>query len=229
MNSPWTIAERGGPPQLVHSATGPRGLVLDLRRVGLPKDRNQLRRMPLARAVGSGTVRVADATAGWLGDSVLLAAMGLEVWAIERLPEVAALARAALRHLASDPAWVDVARRITLVEADARRWLPLEAAACGIQAVHLDPMFPPKRKQSARPPREAEVLQALAGPDADQGELVEAACRVGVRRVVWKRPRGSGPPHPMFRHAYEGTTVRYDVWIAAAETGGVLQGTTPGR
>lgn len=201
---------------------------LDLRLVVLPRDLGRLRHAPLGRALGGAAQTAIDATAGWLGDSVLLAAMGLRVRAIERHPEVARRAREALAAVRTDAVLGPIVARIELIEADA---IPLLAGLSEHERpeiVHLDPMFPAKTK-SALAPGPAQRLQALVGVDADVEALFDSAQRAATVRVLWKRPDGSPPGRPDRSTHVDGRTVRYDIWVrpgarARRSRGGVAAG-----
>lgn len=166
----------------------------------------RLGREPLGRALGRGTGRVIDATAGFGGDSILLAAR-CEVTAIERHPAVAALLRDGVYRAERDG--VLDRERITVVVGDARTLLP--RLAPGADAVFLDPMFPPKRKRSAAVRKEQRLLRALVGDDADAGELLDVA-RACSRRVIVKRPMHAPPLALRPAASYTGKLVRYDVY-----------------
>lgn len=176
-------------------------------------DARGVRGIPLVRAMGDRVRTVADATAGLLGDAWLLALAGFEVTAFERSPTVAALARDGLARAARDPR-VDRAAlaRIRLREADARTSI----VAGAFDAVLVDPMFPPKRRASALPPKELQVLRAAVGEDPDSGELL-AAARVAARiRAVVKRSDDAPELAPGADARIEGRTVRFDVYRATS-------------
>lgn len=165
-----------------------------------------LGREPLGRALGRGTRRVIDATAGLGGDSILLAAR-CAVIAIERHPAVAALLRDGVRRAERDG--VLARERVTVVVGDARTLLP--QLAPGADAIFLDPMFPPKRKRSAAVRKEQRLLRALVGDDADAGELLDVA-RACSQRVIVKRPAYAQPLALRPTASYTGKLVRYDVY-----------------
>jgi len=172
------------------------------------------RRQPLGRAVGRSSRQVIDATAGLGNDSVRLACMGLNVTAIERSPIVAALFDDGLRAARGRPGWADIVDRITLRLGDAT------ALLCKLSmqpdAVYIDPMYPPKRKRSALPPKRVQVLRAVIGDDSDARALLEIARSV-ARRVVVKRPPYAAPLADDRSHRIETKLVRYDVYIAATQ------------
>lgn len=176
------------------------------------------RRQLLARAIGlhkTPGLTVLDATAGLGRDAFTLAALGAQVTLVERQRLLVALLRDALTRVGAEPASVDIAERMELIEADAldllrgdRRW----------DVVHLDPMYP-HRGKDALPQKEMQILRELSGGDADAGHLLEPALAVCRRRVVVKRPLHApflGERAPAFQ--LKGTQARYDVYIAASSS-----------
>jgi 16S rRNA (guanine1516-N2)-methyltransferase len=174
---------------------------------------NLSRRQPLARAIGRSTRRVIDATAGFGHDAVLLALMGFTVTAVERSPVVAALLRDGIERARGDaefgPALGD---RLEVVVADARAWLATTDVEA--DAIYIDPMYPPKRKASALPPKNVQMLRRLVGDDPDAADLV-AVARTRAHRVVVKRPTAAEPLAPEPSFAITSKLVRYDVYVQA--------------
>ncbi len=218
----WSLARVGDPgdPASFLELRRPedregKGIRCDLSTTRLRGGSAEARGMPVVRAMGSAR-RVVDATAGLLGDAFLLAAAGLEVTALERSPVVHLLAQDGLRRASADPALSAlIGGRITLVHADARRWLEERAAATEApgapDAVLIDPMFPPKKRASALPRKEMMALRALVGSDDDAAELLAAARVAALDRVVLKRGDDAAAlAAPEW--SIEGTTVRFDLW-----------------
>lgn len=176
------------------------------------------RNQPIARAVGKDTQTVLDATAGMGQDAFLLACLGYEVTMLERSPIVAALLHDALRRAADDSRLSAVmGNRLRLIEADARdvlRELAQGHESARPDVVYLDPMFPPKRKQSALPRKEIQALRRVVGDDPDVNELFELARSAARRRVIVKRPIHALPiaPNPVASH--EGKLARFDVYVS---------------
>jgi 16S rRNA (guanine1516-N2)-methyltransferase len=159
--------------------------------------------------VGRPEGLVVDATAGLGGDAFLLAVAGFEVLAIERNPHVFAALQLGLRRAEED---AKLARwlggRLRVVEGDARDLL---LGLPDVAAVHVDPMFPAKKKK-ALPPKNMQELRRLVGEDLDSCELLETACSVAPRVAV-KRPRTASPLLEGPETVIRGKLVRYDVYL----------------
>jgi 16S rRNA (guanine1516-N2)-methyltransferase len=163
--------------------------------------------------MGARVRTVADATAGLLGDAWRLALAGFEVTAFERSGVLARLCRDGLERAARDPR-IDrsALARLRLEEADARTALVPGA----FDAVLVDPMFPPKRRASALPRKEVQVLRAAVGDDPDAAELLAAARRAARLRTVVKRADDAPALADAPSLVAEGRTVRFDVYLADA-------------
>ena len=181
----------------------------DFSKIRLPSGPLSARGMPPCRAVGRAEGLVVDATAGRGGDAFLLAVSGFEVLAIERHPEVFAALEEGLRRAESDPKlarWLG--GRLRLVHGDARVILP---GLGDIAAVHVDPMFPPKRKTAA-PKKDIQLLRSLVGEDHDAAELL-AVARAAAPRVAVKRSRHAEALAPEPDTVIRGKLGRYDVYL----------------
>ncbi len=173
---------------------------------------------PLGKAIGKTTRSIIDATAGVGQDAILLATMGCEVRAIERSAVLHAMLSEAL-HRAKQDAASDAAmhrgiaavlERVSFEFGDAAKLLPDCPAA---DAIYIDPMFPPKRNESALPRKAVRVIRALVGEDDDAGTLLEAARQSRTRRVVMKRPDHVPPLMEDTVARFTGKLVRYDVYV----------------
>lgn len=158
----------------------------------------------LARACGAAKgVSVVDATAGLGRDSVLLAAAGAQVEAVEQHPALA---------------WW-LGQNLELVQPSPRVRVHPMAAEDFLQhhrsdVIYLDPMFPHKTK-SAAVGAESRVLQAFAPPPSDQDEqaLLDAAWQACEYRVVVKRPIKAGylaGRDPVA--SLKGKAIRFDIY-----------------
>ena len=193
-----------------------RGLRADWSQLRLPDGASALRGQPLGRAIGSAARTAIDATAGLGFDTFAMAAMGLQVHAIERDEWVLALLRQAHAWALADTRLRPIAERITIERGDAHALL---ASAQPVDVVLLDPMFPAKRKADAKPPKAMQALSAVVGDDADADALVLRALGVARQRVVVKRARHA-PPLGDLQRAWtiEGKVLRFDVHRGFATT-----------
>lgn len=159
--------------------------------------------------------RAVDATAGLGEDALLLAAAGFEVLLFEHDRTMFRLLEDELARAAQDDRLSPAAGRMTLVQADSLLALPSLTPRPDV--VYLDPMFP-KREKSAAVEKKAQVLQALERPCEDEAALLAAAQEACPRKIVVKRPI-KGRPLAGERPSYSlrGTSVRYDVYVAAPE------------
>lgn len=170
-----------------------------------------VRKQPLGRAIGVRAKTVIDATAGLGQDAFLLACMGYEVLAIERSPIVAALLEDGIRRAENDAILARVlSGRLRCQCGDARELLQNLVNAPDV--VYLDPMFPPKRRASALPRKEIQLLRQVVGNDDDMTDVFRIACDVAAQRVVMKRPMYASPV-ALPTTSIQGKLVRYDVFV----------------
>lgn len=166
----------------------------------------------LAQAVGKKSETIVDATAGWAQDSLNLFRMGYQVISIERSSIMAALISDGYQRL-SQKDWVQ-RRNLTppkLLVGDAIELLANlpEKPDC----IYLDPMFPPKRKQSAATRKSMAILRDILGHDFDRQELFDLAIVATGRRVVVKSPDYAEPLSGKPTESFQGKLLRYDVYI----------------
>ena len=212
----WRLGTHEGEPELLAPEDVPgRGLRADWRELRVPGGLQALRGQPLGRAVGSGARTAIDATAGLGFDAFALAAIGLQVEALEREAWVRALLERAHARAATDTALAPIVARIRIVAADAREHL---ASHAPVDVVLLDPMFPAKRKPDAKPPKAMQALAAVVGADDDADALLVPALGVATQRVIVKRPR-QAPPLAGLKPAWtiEGKLLRFDVYRGQAK------------
>jgi len=179
----------------------------------------------LARAVGAGKgrslPRILDATAGLGRDAAVLATLGCPVLAVERQSAIfALLADGLARALAEEETASLLGGHLQILEADAglllRAWAedptsnPL--ASFAPEVIYLDPMHPPRRK-GAQVRKEMRVFRDLVGVDEDQRDLLAAALRCPVERVVVKRPVGADALLPGVAQRLSGKTTCYDLYL----------------
>jgi len=189
------------------------GMTLDLTTLDLRTGTGGLsRKQPIARAFGEKVRTILDATAGTGQDATLLAALGYTVTAVERSPILHAMLVDALARAKRDASFLHAAgNRLQIVHADARTILP--SLAPPPDAVFIDPMFPPKRRSSALPRKEIQLLRRLVGDDSDADELFATATRIQSKRIVVKRPHHAPPLGGEPTMTFEGKLVRYDVYV----------------
>jgi 16S rRNA (guanine1516-N2)-methyltransferase len=190
------------------------GISVDFSSIRLAGGAESVRGMPLVRACGVERARagelLVDATAGLGYDAFILALAGFRVIAVERSLDVFRLLEDGLRRTPHE--------RLTIRCGDARAVLAeLVSGGERLSVITLDPMYPPKRRASALPPKEMQIVRALVGDDADSA-LLFAAASASASRVVVKRPlhaESFGDPH----HVIEGKLARFDVFEAGAIRG----------
>jgi 16S rRNA (guanine1516-N2)-methyltransferase len=171
---------------------------------------NLSKKQPLPKAIGSKNQSIVDATAGFCGDSILLALMGFRVIAIERSPIISLLLRDAMRRSKEDTElWSVLEDNLSIVEGDAIHLLKTFRET---DVIYIDPMFPQKKKSSPLPPGRIQLLSQIVGNDLDANHLFDAALNTNANRVVVKRPRYalamSGQPIIV----HKGKQVRYEVY-----------------
>ena len=167
---------------------------------------------PLAQAVGRKTKTVVDATTVWAGDSFLIYSMGYDVQCIERSPVMAALLKDGLARFNQQEILKQLNRRpLQLTEGNAIQLLATlqQQPDC----IYIDPMFPPKRKESALAKKSMMVLRDLLGNDEDKEQLFLAAFAATGRRVVVKMPDYAKPLCRPPDESFKGKLLRYDVYL----------------
>ena len=168
---------------------------------------------PLVKLLRGCPGPVVDATAGLGGDTAVLAALERRVLAIECSKILVQLLEDA-RARVQKP---ELQERIHLVHGDSiqlLRALPKEFR--NPAAIILDPMYPPRRRRSALPPKGMQALRLLhAGqPEGPPDELLKAAFEAAPQRVLLKRPPEAsleeGRQAPTFSVGTK--LVRWDAW-----------------
>lgn len=204
-NPDWILRDDGKAWTLEDSAG--RRLAIDFDEPGpdyrrrAPRGRGEL----LARALGKGAGKIADLTAGLGQDAVFLSQLGFDVTAVERHPVLGFLLEEARRRSKR----ADLAK-LKIIARGAREWMDAGGSG-GFDAAYFDPMYPMKKK-SALPRQEMVIFRALVGDDADAAGVAERA-REEFPRLVIKRPLDAPPLLPKPTATFEGTTVRYDVYV----------------
>jgi len=183
---------------------------------------------PLRRIVhglGETPGPIVDLTGGLGTDTAIAAASAVSrrVLACERHAVVAALLEDGRRRAVA--IGLEPATRIEVHHGDAVDRLRREGEAPAL--ILIDPMFPPRRKSSALPPKAMQRLRSLLHDaaidvDAEVRDLLGAAERADAGRIVLKRPPEAivpdtslGPP------TFEISTklLRWSVWERRSPTG----------
>lgn len=180
---------------------------LNYQRRGL-RGKNEL----LAKALGfaKGARKVLDLSAGMGIDAVYLTQLGFEVTAIERSDILFALLADALSRAP------ELQKKLTILHDDSFKYLNSPFTPRGADSILFDPMYPHKKK-TALPKQEMVVFRELVGNDDDAAQVLEAALKWPVGRVVVKRPIGAEELLPGVSHSHEGKVVRYDVYMRKTE------------
>jgi len=83
------------------------------------------------------------------------------------------------------------------------------------EVIYFDPMYPEKRKKSAKSKKGMEAFKSLVGPDSDASAVLGQLKNWAHTRVVVKRPLYAEPLALPVSFSYESKTVRYDVYERA--------------
>lgn len=157
--------------------------------------------------------RLLDLTAGFAEDAVLFAALGFQVWAVERQPLMYLLLQDALhRFSAFDGAdEIITENRLRFVFADSTKYLQ-SMGDKKFECVYFDPMFPETGK-SALSSGKMQVLQRLTENEPVlHSDLLSLALSACTDRLVIKRPLKARELLSSPVHSYRGKTVRYDMY-----------------
>ncbi len=164
------------------------------------------------QSLGNKTRRVADLSGGFGQDALLMSLQGYAVTVVERIPLMAVMIDEAFMRLEESGAlggsgWL----RPKVKLGSALEMIPeLETQ---VDCAYFDPMFSPKRKQSAASNKYMQFLQALAGPDSDSSLVASRILQSKIPRLSVKRPPYAEPllanPHAQFGSKL----VNYDVYI----------------
>jgi 16S rRNA (guanine1516-N2)-methyltransferase len=156
---------------------------------------------------------VLDASTGLGRDSLVLAARGYRVIALERHPILAALFSDALQRAAEHAALGPLLARLDFHQADVGEWLAQNDLL--FDAAVFDPMFPPRRKDAAVK-KGMQIVHRLLGANADPDAPATLAIlrRHVRRRVVVKRPlHASHLGNQAPAHELRGRSTRFDIYL----------------
>lgn len=160
---------------------------------------------------------VLDVTAGWGSDAFLMAALGCTVIALERHPIVAALLADGIHRAATIPELAPIVSRLTLLQIHAVPYLQEHHIPLP-DIIYCDPMFP-ERKKSAQVKKPMVLLQQLLASDSieeENAELIEAALKCGVSRVIVKRPIHAPALHCAPHRRWVARACRFDIYNSLA-------------
>jgi 16S rRNA (guanine1516-N2)-methyltransferase len=168
----------------------------------------------IAKAVGikkNNKLLVLDATAGLGQDAFVLASLGCKMLLIEKSPIIASLLADGLARakncLAADN--IDM----TLIEADAIKYLCQLNSDYRPDVIYLDPMYPQKSK-SALAKKELRIIRQIVGNDSDADQLLITALKTALKRVVVKRHRlASNLANIKPQIVFSGKSCRFDVYF----------------
>ena len=171
--------------------------------------KNSIYKDPLARAIGlkKGKKKpsVLDATAGMLGDSMLIYAYGVEnLTCCERNPVVACLVQNAL-DIAELP--------IKFFHCNSLQQEFSQGGILKFDVVFYDPMYKEKNAKAA-PKKEMAIFREIVGPDDDLKEVATLLKQRAQERLVIKRSNKSVPILENPSHTITGKSTSYDVYLS---------------
>ncbi len=164
-----------------------------------------INRQPLYKALGlSKGEWVDDLTAGLLGDSLLMYAMGLNIRAYERhiVPQI--LITNALKN-----SEVLDQSRFSFIPKGASYLLDEDLSG---RTLYFDPMFEDPNHKTA-PKKEMRIFREVVSVDDDAEELLGKFIAKRPKRIVVKRPMKSRILGMKPSHSIEGKSTRYDVYL----------------
>jgi len=156
----------------------------------------------------NGTPTAIDATAGMGEDSLLLAASGYEVKLFEYDPVIAALLEDTIKRSETDDRLKNVVNRMSVEWKNSIEYMLENDNAPDL--ILLDPMFP-ERSKSGLIKKKFQLIQQLESPCSNEDDLLNAAIKMGPKRIVIKRP-AKGPNLAGVKPSYSimGKAIRYD-------------------
>lgn len=83
------------------------------------------------------------------------------------------------------------------------------------EVIYFDPMYPQKKKKSAKSKKGMEIFKLIVGDDADADDILIQLKEFALSRVVVKRSPEAKPLGGAVSFAYESKNVRYDVYEKA--------------
>ena len=183
---------------------------------------------PLAKALGLKSLTpehapfVIDATAGLGTDTLVMAALGCRVRAIERSDVIYELLFDGKNRLdekvqaSEDEALILLSQRFSFEHGDSKEIIGSLSEIDRPDVIYLDPMYPDEgRSKSALPKKPMQMFRRLLDGDDDAEVLWTLAMQKAKKRVVVKRPLKApalGTSKPT--HSFEGKTARLDLYLS---------------
>lgn len=161
----------------------------------------------LCRALGfqgQDDFTVLDGTFGVGKDAVHLLACGAKVFGVERHPITFCLVESAWASQKEDLPGLQICN------GDIEALLSPSLVDCK-QALYLDPMFE-NAKQKSAPKKMIAFLRELEPEGLDVQGVIEKALRLGLKRVVVKRPLKAAQLNAKPSMVFRGKLIRYDVY-----------------
>jgi len=157
----------------------------------------------LAKALGIKAQRknisILDATGGFLGDSLLIYAIGVDSLAIyERNPIAAMLIFNAIENSSVD---------LDFIYHDS-----MKEFTKSFDVIYYDPMYSDKNEKTA-PKKEMSFFREMIGTDSDAEECAHLLFEKAKSRLVIKRPIKAGPLIDKVSMSFKGKSTRYDVYL----------------
>ena len=172
------------------------------------KKKYTISKEPFARALGikkSIPGHICDCSGGTGKDAVLLLSYGSSVTIFERnLAVFCLISDAYLRFISENLLASEQVLNIHFGE------LKKGFDVDHISALYFDPMYPEKKKKSAKARKEMELFKDLVGTDEDYEDRLNELRSIHPL-VVLKRP-SNAPADPKPSHSLTGKTTRYDVY-----------------
>ena len=178
-------------------------------------------KQPIAKAIKVSNkvhLKVIDATAGLGTDSIVLASLNCQIYAIEKNLTVAELLQKRLDKAKNNDFLAPIVKNITLIIGDSRIIIPdiIKTKQYIPDVIYLDPMFPPKKKTSA-PNKQIQILQAIIAnseTNTETNDLLKICLNYAKQRIVVKRPRLAANLENIKPHfSLIGRSNRFDVYL----------------
>ncbi len=207
----WPIVSQKGNKEAFYLKKAKDGLCVDykdLKGVGFDFSKKyfKLEGSVFAKAIGKGSKKILDATAGLLKDSHKMLLLGHEVTAFEIQPLVYELSKSAISVATKS---IDSFSGLNLVFGNS-----LEVNDTDADVIYIDPMFHHVNK-SALPKKDMQLFrkinESFTVDSSTESQFIEWAKGLGIPRVVVKRPIKQ-PKDKLVAHSFTGKSVRYDLY-----------------